>query len=389
MSASELVKRAVWVRAGGRCVICNQYLLLDHLDDTNAVRQIGEVAHVAAESEAGPRGASAVKVADRNEADNLILLCPNDHRGADKKRLSDPQYTEVYLLDLKARHESVVEHATSLRDARRTAVLRLVGGIRGAAGNVSREEAAAAVMAHASRMPVHQPDPGGVGGQIDLSGLLDRGDDADADYWAAGLIHINKGVARLQRAIAEERADHVSVFAIALTPLLVALGNRLDDTVTVDVYDRHRSTDSWAWNDTADAVTFGLATAPEVPAGIDEAVLIVNASGTVHLHELPENIRCLPIFTIAPVDGITPSTNTFENRATLASFDKALLGFFAGLETHAHTKAIRRFHLIAAVPVSAAFTIGRRLAVDNAAPHLALYHRTDHSYTHAFDIPTA
>ena len=90
MSASELDKRLTWVRSGGRCLLCHEYLVEDHLEDSAAVRQIGEVAHIASEAEGGPRGASAIPLPARNDPSNLILLCPNEHRSADKRRLEDP-----------------------------------------------------------------------------------------------------------------------------------------------------------------------------------------------------------------------------------------------------------------------------------------------------------
>lgn len=386
MSATDLTRRYVWVRAGGRCIICNKYLLLEHLDDGEAVRQIGEVAHIAGESEKGPRGDSEVPVDERNDAPNLVLLCPNDHRGADKLRIEDPLFTEDFLRKSKSLHESFVEHVTSLREERSTTVLRMAGMIRDRPGNVSRKEAATVVMNHALRIPRHRADPYGIGDEIDLT-VLDE--TTDAGYWEAGLRIIDKVVDRLHRDVADDGTDHVSVFAIALVPLLIALGNRIDDAVPLDIYERHRSSESWAWNDDAPVTAFAAAPMPEVPEGTGEAVLLVNASGTVQVAELPGELKSLPVFTIEPVAGSEPpSTATFENAATLASVDEALLGFFASLETQPSTKAIRRLHLFAAVPVSAAVTIGRRLAVDNAAPHLVIYHRTDNSYVHTFDLPT-
>ena len=384
MSASELTRRLVWVRCGGRCVICNEYLLLEHLDDGSAVRQIGEVAHIAGESEAGPRGTSDVPADLRNEPRNLILLCPNDHRAADKLRLADPKYTEEFLHNLKDRHEAFVQHVTSLREQRSTTVLRMASTIRGRPGNVTRGEAASVVMTQGLRVPRHRADPYGVGDKIDLTVL---GETIDSGYWPAGLRLIDKVVDRLHRDVAEDGTDHVSVFAVAAVPLLVALGSRIDDTISADVYDRHRSTDGWAWNTDGPRVEFAAEPYPPITDGTTDAVLVVNASGTVQVAEVPENVRGLPVFAISPAEGSTPGPDTFENAQTLASFDHAVRAFFANLELNEVAKAIRRLHLFAAVPVSAAVMLGRRLPVDNAAPCLALYHRTDHTYVHAFDLP--
>ena len=46
--------------------------------------------------------------------------------------------------------------------------------------------------------------------------------------------------------------SHLSVFAFARLPLLVDLGAAIDDNVAVEVYQRHRSTDEWAWLDEKD-----------------------------------------------------------------------------------------------------------------------------------------
>lgn len=382
MSADERTKRYVWVRCGGRCVICKKYLLLEEFDTGAAVRAIGEVAHIAGESEAGPRGESSVPTGERNDPDNLILLCPNDHRAADKKRLKDPQYTEAYLNQLKLEHEAFVEFATGLSAVRTTTILRVFGGIRTAPGNVARDEAATVVMNHALRVPRYLPDPSGVGVEIDLRSVPDP---IDAGYWSGSLRQIDAGIERLHRDVVENNTTHVSVFAITLLPLLVALGNRLDDTVAVDVYERHRSSDSWSWSTDAPVVPFGLAEASGEVSGADEAVMVVNASGTIQWGELPEVLRGLVGFTVAPADGTTPSTSTFENADTLAGFEGVLRSFFAHLE--ANHKHIRRLHLFAAAPVSAAVTIGRTIPVDNAAPSVAIYHRTANTYEHVLDLP--
>ena len=102
----ESTKRLIWVSAGGRCIVCNRYLVSDHLDDSATVRQIGEVAHIAGKSAAGPRGASEQPLVDRDEPANLIVLCPNQPTEADTGRITDSQYTEQFLQAKKASKEA-------------------------------------------------------------------------------------------------------------------------------------------------------------------------------------------------------------------------------------------------------------------------------------------
>ncbi len=68
-------------------------------------------------------------------------------------------------------------------------------------------------------------------------------------YWAIASDMIDGQVERIHTAVRREQVDHVSVFAIACVPLLVYLGFALDDMVGADVYERHRASDSWLWDD--------------------------------------------------------------------------------------------------------------------------------------------
>ena len=245
MSVKDTVKRLVWVRAGGRCLICNEYLVSDHLTESGAIRQIGEVAHIAGESEAGPRGDSATPSSNRNTPENLILLCPNHHTEADSGRIHDAQYTEEFLRSIKESKEAWIKFATGLSADRVTTVLRLSGDVRGYTALVEVDEAAEATMRWELRTPQYLPDPRGVGLTIDLTNIPDPG---TPEYWKACLLVMQPELERLRKSIREGTTSHVSVFAFALIPLLVALGHLLDDANSVDVYERHRSTKSWNWD---------------------------------------------------------------------------------------------------------------------------------------------
>src|SRR6266487_4552502 len=77
----------LWVMAGGRCEFdgCNKYLVAHHL--TQATGKYGEVAHVIAFSERGPRGRITVKKI--HEIENLMLLCHSCHVLVDRERPQD------------------------------------------------------------------------------------------------------------------------------------------------------------------------------------------------------------------------------------------------------------------------------------------------------------
>ena len=315
MAVNEVTKRAVWARAAGRCIICNRSLLATHLGDRTAIRSIGEVAHIAGESISGPRGSSSIEPSERNDVGNLLLLCPTEHTTADTGRLVDPLYTEEYLLGLKERKEAWVDFVTGLDAERTTVVLRLAGDVRGHTDLVQRDAATRATMDHALRTPQYLPDPRGVGLTINLGGLPSPG---SPEYWRDAVRQISAEVDRVREASRNGEISHLSVFAFGLLPLLVALGSLLDDTVPCDIYERHRSSESWMWNRKAEVISFGH----QIPANIttETAVLIINASGSINPSELPSELAGLPVLVIEPSNGDVPGPTTFESSATLASF---------------------------------------------------------------------
>lgn len=215
MSASEKVKRVVWARAAGRCTICNKDLLSDHLGSNTVVRSIGEVAHIAAESMIGPRGDSTVEPEDRNEADNLMLLCPNEHTEADSGRLTDPIYTLDYLRRRKEIKEAWIKFVTGLDEDRRTTILRVSGDVRGAHGMISQTDAASIVMNESLRTPWYLPDPRGSGLTVDLTGIPGPG---TPSYWSSCVAQIEAEIARLHMSAKDGSTTHVSVFGFARLP---------------------------------------------------------------------------------------------------------------------------------------------------------------------------
>ncbi len=73
--------KLLWGRAANRCAICQSPLSQSASSGTYL---LGEQAHIVAESNDGPRGASILGLDDRNSYGNMILLCPNHHKEIDK-----------------------------------------------------------------------------------------------------------------------------------------------------------------------------------------------------------------------------------------------------------------------------------------------------------------
>ena len=108
----------LWGRAGARCSLpdCRRELVLD-ASSTDDPSLAGEVAHIVAEEENGPRGESHLTLDQRNKYGNLILLCNIHHKQVDDQ----PAHFTVQALEyLKQSHEEWVRSSLHL-DARKQA----------------------------------------------------------------------------------------------------------------------------------------------------------------------------------------------------------------------------------------------------------------------------
>jgi len=101
--------KLLWGRAAGRCAMadCRVELFVTELD-YDPVCVIGEMGHIAASSNAGPRAKAELEMDARDKYENLILLCRNCHRKVDTLKQS---YPDERLLEIKASHEAWVRTA--------------------------------------------------------------------------------------------------------------------------------------------------------------------------------------------------------------------------------------------------------------------------------------
>ena len=108
MAISEADGKLLWGRAAGICSnpTCRADLTAI-LQESNSYN-VGEMAHIIARSEDGPRGESG---GGSDKYANLILLCPTCHRHIDKS--PDGTYTLEQLHQWKQNHESAIRFRMS------------------------------------------------------------------------------------------------------------------------------------------------------------------------------------------------------------------------------------------------------------------------------------
>lgn len=107
MPVKPKTSKMIWGKAAARCSICRQVVIEDKNENSSFDIPIGEIAHIVAEKIDGPRGKSSLTTAERNETENLLLLCQKHHTIIDNDTNS---YTVEKLKETKNRHEKWVEN---------------------------------------------------------------------------------------------------------------------------------------------------------------------------------------------------------------------------------------------------------------------------------------
>jgi hypothetical protein len=104
--------KMLWGRAAQRCSICRNELVIDS-SETDDESLIGDMCHMVAESDDGPRGDPAFPVDQRDSYGNLILLCRNHHKQVDDQV---EEFSVPRLNEIKAAHEQWVREQLTTFD---------------------------------------------------------------------------------------------------------------------------------------------------------------------------------------------------------------------------------------------------------------------------------
>jgi hypothetical protein len=111
MSVNVKPQKLLWGKAAGRCAYPNCRTVLAHEDDVTDPTLIGENCHIVGEKEDGPRGKSPLPLTDRNNYENLILMCRNHHKIIDD---NENYWTVSQLHTIKNEHERWVYERLSI-----------------------------------------------------------------------------------------------------------------------------------------------------------------------------------------------------------------------------------------------------------------------------------
>lgn len=107
MSISDKVKRKLIAASGGYCYNPSCHRCLFDVSDKGDITNIEEFAHIIGQKEKGPRGEDELPLCERDEFENIILLCPTCHTVIDKNPNLYPKET---LREWKREHENSIKY---------------------------------------------------------------------------------------------------------------------------------------------------------------------------------------------------------------------------------------------------------------------------------------
>ncbi len=367
-TVSEAIARYVWTAAGGRCTICNRYLLAEEWTGQDV--SVGQLAHIVGWSTASgsPRGDADLPPNQRNTPENLMLLCYDQHHVVDTLSLWDIYDTET-LRRLKRTHERQIKSLTGLRESNRTTVLRVVSTLHGKAVEVSRQSINKALLAR-DKFPDWTLLNGADEFEVDLRRLPGEVESAP-EFWIMARAQLEHQLASLRNHVHREAVDSVSVFAVARIPILVVLGTMLDETVKTELYPKRRDgVESWGWDDTADPVEFTY-TAKCTGTVMAKVAVVFSVSGSIDFDRLPAEIdEAYTVYELRPVE--LPVVELIKTQRCLDDFSQCWRHLLSTIE--ADHPGASEISIFPAVPATAAVSIGRHL-MHAAHPPLRIFDR--------------
>jgi hypothetical protein len=259
--------KLLWGRAAGRCALadCRVELFVME-DDYDPVCVIGEMGHIAASSDAGPRANIGIGVRARDKYENLILLCRNCHRKVDILKRS---YPDERLLEIKASHEAWVRTALPERGFTnlRWNVLRLQGEYPFDSTTIAE---------------ALSPDEEGSAEQITVS--------TTRTSWASIQGSLQTQIHNMI-ANSNSVASRVAIFPLAPVSACIYSGYLLTNRLNVRGFQYHRDQATWAWPKNLQVLTTpSVASSSHSVSPSAEVLFLVELTAPIDASELLERI---------------------------------------------------------------------------------------------------
>ena len=269
----EKVRMRLWAVSGGRCELCNRLLYQDLVFGRDG--NFGEMAHIHAVSEGGPRSKYGMTSEEKNNIDNLMLLCEEHHHMIDT---TPEDFGEGLLLKKKQMHESRIREVTNIPSEQSCRLVSYFSNIDNQQEFSSDRLLREAVLL-SGRLPMQEP-------------VISLHADSYIRYVPSKEIFIRKA-AELEREFRVwfdeiiKSQDSIGVFSLAPQPLLFKLGTLINDQYNAVVFQCHRTGHTWAWPSASESVDFKFCCSKN--GNHDKIALVIDLSAPV----MDDRITCV------------------------------------------------------------------------------------------------
>jgi hypothetical protein len=327
--------------SGGRCEFpgCNKKLWEDGL--TLKSDNFAQMAHNIPSSPKGPRGEEKHSRSNLNSFDNILLVCAEHHKLFDGDNKSD--YSVAQLSEYKRKHEDRIEILTSIKEEKKSSIIRLHSSIGTAFSKISYSDATSAIVPDNYPSDHHGCD-------LDLKVLSQTNTES---YWET-MAH---EIAKVKTYIDSNKPEHLSIFGLAPVAALVLFGKTIGNIYPNTVYQKQRIGNSWKWPKTKIETGFkyNILTPSKFTKEKDVAI-VISLSGTINTEEVKEVGDWKGIYQIN-ID--QPSPYFIDSEEKLKEFRKEYRMLLSKIVTE-HGQQIN-IHLFLAVPNSIAIACGQEI----------------------------
>lgn len=329
--------------AGGRCQFsgCNKQLFIDSItmEDLNNTN----VAHIVASSLDGPRGnEESFKLSDKLE--NLMLLCQEHHKLIDER---PNEYTVEILKEMKNSQEEEVKKLLDEMHYPETKVVVFESPIKNKIkAKVDFKKACEAIRESEKKSDSRYP--------LTINLECEEYDYNSNEFWKS----IEGKLERIfSKKIEEVYIDYpssiLSIFPIAPIPLIAKFGNLLGDKKTIDIYQKTREPDTWKWLSKEKTNDFKVK--KEKIGNGKKVAIVLSLTAEINFERITSVLEDIGI--IYHLKAERNSVDCIKSLEDLKNFGQKFLSICDEIK---NTDKEEEVFLFPAIPVSAAFEIGRR-----------------------------
>lgn len=351
---SPLTINMLYAHAAGRCQFegCNKSVFLDDL----TMREFNKsnVAHIVASSPKGARGHAIRSHQLSDKLENLMLLCPEHH-----KEIDDfvEQFPEHKLLAMKAAHEEAISAQCDLIYKEPSEIIMVSSPIKNRIPvKITFKTCADAVMPKKRVASTY-------GRHITIA---DEADYHSSHYWESVSKALDRKFNQHILPILDECPNaHFSVFPIAPMPLIMKLGYMFGDKTRSDIFQFSRNKDSWNWGTQNQTNHFSVD--KQIIRDGHQIALVLSLTANIAAERITEVYDADILFFIrANRFGV----DCIQSPADLSAFWSV---YQATCDEIKNTYPdVQEIGIFPAMPVSAAFEVGRRY-MHGVYPKLNIY----------------